>query len=259
MKKIVVLLIALATSTALVACNNHNDHSANGTKKETQPVKATLIAPEEAKIGDKIELKITLTQNSKTITSAKDVAFEIKNNDTDTDQMITARLKNHSYVASYEVKNIGKYKITAHVSTKSGEHIMPNTAMTVADSSTNSEHAERKDHKATTEAATEEHEHHHDVTITYNHQRTATKDKEMTFNVSLKYDGKALSSANIRYQVLPQFDGGHPTWITLKEASKGTYEGKHTFTHAGKYQLKLHVENNEGLHAHEVKDFIVRE
>ncbi|MGG0656119.1 FixH family protein [Rummeliibacillus pycnus] len=257
MKKIAMLFMALATTTALAACNN-NTNTTNDTKKEAAPIKATLTVPETAKIGDKVELKVDVTQDGKAVTNAEDVAFEVKNNDTNSDKMVTAKLQDDAYVASYDVKDAGKYKITAHISAKDGGHAMPNADMTVAKDATSSEHATHNDHKSTTESATEEHDHHHDVAITYNHKHTVAKDKEINLSVSLKHDGKALSKASVHYQVLPQFKGGKPTWITLEETSNGTYEGKYTFTQAGKYQLKLHVENDEGLHSHEVKEFIVK-
>lgn len=253
MKKMIMLLIALTTSTALVACNNND--STNDSKKKETPLKATLTVPETAKTGEKVELKVAVTKDSKAVTDAKDVAFEIKNGKTNLDKMVTAKLMDDSYVATYKAKDAGKYEITAHVSAKDGGHVMPNTEMAVENAPTKSEHA---DQNTSAESATEEHEDHHDVAITYNHKHSVTKDSEVTLNVSLKHDGKALTGASVHYQVLPQFNDGKPTWITLKETSKGTYEAKYTFNQAGKYQLKLHVENDDGLHSHEVKDFIVK-
>ena len=249
--------MALATTTALAACNS-NTNTANDTKKESTPLKATLTVPETAKVGDKIELKVDLTQDGNAVTNAKDVAFEVKNNDTNSDKMVTAKVQKDAYVASYDVKDAGDYKITAHISAKDGGHIMPNADMAVSKGVSTSEHATHNDHQSTTESATEEHHHHGDVAITYNHKHTVAKDKAINLSVTIKHDGKALTGADIHYQVLPQFKGGQPTWITLKETSNGTYEGKHTFTQAGKYQLKLHVENKEGLHDHEIKEFIVK-
>lgn len=253
MKKMTMLLMALATTATLAACNS-NTNTANDTKKEVAPLKATLTVPETAKVGDKIELKVDVTQDGKAVTTAKDVAFEVKNNDTNSDKMITAKVQDDAYVASYDVNDAGKYKITAHISAKDGGHAMPNADMTVSNDATSS----HNDHQSTSESATEQHHHHRDVAITYNHKHTVAKDKAINLSVTIKHDGKALTGADIHYQVVPQFKGGQPTWITLKETSKGTYEGKHTFTQAGKYQLKLHVENNEGLHDHEVKEFIVK-
>ncbi|WP_397536773.1 FixH family protein [Rummeliibacillus pycnus] len=258
MKKIAMLLMALATTTTLAACNS-NTNTANDTKKEAAPLKAALTVPETAKVGDKIELKVDVIQNGKAVTNAKDVAFEVKNNDTNSDKMVTAKLQDDAYVASYDVKDAGKYEVTAHVAAKDGGHVMPNADMTVSKDATTSEHATHDNHKSTTGSATAEQDHHHgDVAVMYNHKHTVAKDKAINLSVSLKHDGKALSNASVHYQVLPQFKGGKPTWITLKETSDGTYEGKHTFTQAGAYQLKLHVENDEGLHAHEVKVFTVK-
>lgn len=257
MKKMIMLFIALTTSIALVACNNndHNNHATNDSKKEEAPLKATLTVPDTAKVGDKVVLKVTVTKESKAFTDAKDVAFEIENIKTNFDKMIAAKLMDNSYVATYKVQDAGKYNITAHVSAKDGNHVMPNTEIEVDNAPTKSEHATQN---TSVKSTTEEHEHHHDVAITYNHKHSVEKDSEVKLNVSLKHDDKVLSGASVHYQVLPQFDDGKPTWITLNETSKGTYEAKYTFSQAGKYQLKLHVENDDGLHSHEVKNFLVK-
>lgn len=250
MKRIVSFLITFATIIALAACNNTN--TTNDSKKESAPLKTTLTIPKTAKIGDKIELKVNVKQGGQTVTNAKDVAFEVKNNATDSDKIVTAKLRADAYVASYDIRDSGKYKITAHISSKDGGHAMSNAEINV------SQKASHDDHNSTTGSVTEKHNHHHNVAITYNHKNTVVKDKTVNLSVTLKYDGKTLSGADVHYQVLPQFKDGQPTWITLKETSKGTYESKHTFTQSGNYQLKLHVENNEGLHTHEEKDFIVK-
>lgn len=229
MKRIAWFLITFATITALAACNNTN--TTNDSKNETVPLKATLTIPKTAKIGNKIELKVNVTQGGEAVTNAKDVAFEVKNNATDSDKIATAKLRDGAYVASYDIKDSGKYKITAHISSKDGEYTMSNAEITV------SQKASQNDHNSTTSSVTEKNDHHHDVAITYNHKHTVVKDKAVNLSVTLKYDGKTLSGADVHYQVLPQFKDGQPTWITLKETSKGTYTGKHTFTQAGNYQL----------------------
>ncbi len=255
--------MSLAVTAALAACNNNNpnNNTAKTNEKAAAPLEANLTIPETAKVGDKIELKVALTQNGKAFTNTEDVAFEVKNKDTKADKMVSATLQNDAYIASYNLNTAGKFEITAHVSGKNGEHVMPNAEMTVTDhsASTNNTASDEHDHhQSTTKSATEEQDHHHEVAITYNHANTVAKDKAINLSVSLKHDGKALTGADVHYQVLPQFKGGQPTWITLKETSNGTYEAKHTFTQAGEYQLKLHVENDEGLHSHEVKNFSVK-
>lgn len=262
MKRFGLLIIALVSIAVLAACNNSKEGERTETKKKTTDLSAALTVPKQAKVGDEVELKVTVTRDGKNYTKAKDVAFEAENEEANTDQMMIATLKDDTYVAKLKIKDEGNYVIKAHVTAEDGSHVMPSREMAVTgnNSQKNEKATDNTANKSAKQVTKHDERTHGNVTIIYNNPNSFKKDDKVNLSVSLKYKGEALSNASVRYQVITQFNGSKPIWINLQETSSGTYEAKHTFTQAGPYLLKLHAENGNGedLHINDAKRFIVK-
>jgi uncharacterized cupredoxin-like copper-binding protein len=68
--------------------------------------------------------------------------------------------------------------------------------------------------------------------------------------------GQPISKANVKLESWQDVNGKHE-FIDAKEVKPGEYEVKETFTKAGKYSIKAHVEK-PGLHEHTVLEITVK-
>lgn len=90
--------------------------------------------------------------------------------------------------------------------------------------------------------------HHSDVSIHLEKPESIQTDQLTELVVHLKKADQPISKANVRLEIFQQ--GSNPTWVDMEEDNNGEYKTKYPFTISGKYTVRVHVKDEEGLHEH---------
>lgn len=109
--------------------------------------------------------------------------------------------------------------------------------------------------KVKKEETSEEH-HHGDVSMHLEKPEVIKSSEQTPLSVRLEKGELPLTDARVRLEILKQ--GLNPAWVDLKEAVEGAYKANYAFSSAGTYIVKIHVENDEGLHEHTEVEIIVQ-
>ena len=139
MKKWIILLVL---GLLLVGCSandkeqdhndahNHVDHN----EEEIAGLEVDFHLPEQASVGEVVELKAVVTSNGDPITDAEEMDFEYWNvdDDTNTTHIIGEHTENGEYTAEVTFTEPGTYEIYAHT-TANGLHTMPMKAIEIID------------------------------------------------------------------------------------------------------------------------------
>ncbi|MBW8348278.1 FixH family protein [Bacillus sp. IITD106] len=249
MKKINPIIFISMLVLMLAACNSSNNNSTEDDIPKMLEV--VLEVPDNADVGEDVPLKATVTQGDEKVSDADEVVFEVwEDGKKDDSEMIDAvNNKDGTYEAKKAFDRDGVFTVQVHVTAR-GLHTMPKESVTVGKGATE-EHA-HGDHGDHEHGDDQEHGHHsEDFSMHFMKPDSIEKGKETEFVVHLQDHNEPLEKARVRYEIWNDDISDKHDWVDASETKAGEYSGKHTFSDAGIYTIKIHVQNDEGLHEHE--------
>lgn len=238
-------MIAIFMSSILLAGCGETTQKNNADKQDEVPtaIDAVLDIPEKGKLEEEIALAVTVTQGKDFVEDANEVEFEIwKDGQKNASEMIEAKhTEKGKYVANYTFPEDGIYNVQSHVTARD-MHTMPNKSIQIGDVEAGQhEHAEGSDEHS--------HDHHpSDVSIHLEKPDHIQTDVQTNLAVHLEKAEQPLTKANVRLEIFQQ--GANPAWVDVEEAEQGEYKTNYQFPAKGKYTVRVHVKNDEGLHEH---------
>jgi|SRR5690625_3785285 len=110
--------------------HNHDEHH----DEDVAGLEVDFQLPEQASVGEVVELKAIVTSNGEPITDAEEMDFEYWNveDDANTTHIIGEHTENGEYKAEVTFTEPGTYEIYAHT-TANGLHTMPKKAIEITD------------------------------------------------------------------------------------------------------------------------------
>ncbi|MBP0725594.1 FixH family protein [Bacillus sp. RG28] len=248
MKKYFMWIAIVVLLAAVVFIYKNNDQ---GQAKDVsnQPIDVKIELPNgHIKANEQITIKAKVTQGGQAVKDADEVKFQIGENGQQNSEMLDAtNQKDGTYSVNYTFKQDGNYYVVAHVTARD-MHMMPKELITVGNPTTTVQPAQHQHG--------EEH-HHGDATIHVMGIENIVANKENMFMIHVQdKHGQPISKANVRLESWQDVNGKHE-FIDAKEVKAGEYEVKETFTKAGKYSIKAHVEK-PGIHEHTVLEITVK-
>ncbi|NBJ70422.1 MULTISPECIES: FixH family protein [Clostridia] len=252
MKKIW-MFIAVAVLLFITACGQGetNEKDTAASEEELKELKVDFKVPESAETGENVELKATVTYGEEKVADADEVVFEVweKGNKDDSTKLDATNHEDGTYTAKITFEKDGVYEMYAHTTARE-LHTMPKKSITVGsgdsgqteDTSENEEHADQ-------EAA-------EGFDLHFMEPENVIAGEETELMVHLQMDGNPLEEASVRYEI-GRKDAKEKEWVDAKEGKAGEYTGSYAFTDEGKYQLIIHVENEDDLHEHEEYEIAV--
>ncbi|RDI45803.1 FixH family protein [Falsibacillus pallidus] len=242
MKKMIGILILAVSMIILGACGQNEKDEQNG-GSVPQEVKVDIKVPEKVDKGQKVKLDAYVTQGKEAVKDADEVKYEVwMDGMKDDSQLIDAKNeKNGHYTAQYKFDMEGVYSVQVHVTARQ-MHTMPKTQVTVG----------------TGEAAqTQEEEHHHDGEEGHEHAvdihlmspKVIEAGKSVKLMAHIMKGDEMLENAHVRFEIWKENSEKHE-YVETKAEGPGQYTAEYTFKESGKYTVKIHVENDEGLHDH---------
>ncbi|MEB3101876.1 FixH family protein [Ferviditalea candida] len=244
MKKIFSALVALILLlTACAQKNSDGEHASHGGGDvEMLPIHADLQIPESVEPGAEVVLKVVVTQGNEKINDARQVEFEIwKGEDKDHSQMIPATNGgNGIYSAKQTFDTEGLYSVVSHVTARD-MHTMPMKKITVG-------HTKPDVHESDHDHA--DNHHHGDVMIHFMKPDAIKVNEQAMMMVHLEKENSPLVKARVRLEIWQEGQEKHD-WVDADETKDGQYQASNKFSKPGEYHIKVHVENDEGLHEHQ--------
>ncbi|WP_100010501.1 FixH family protein [Lentibacillus sediminis] len=253
-KQLLGLLIIIAV--LLAACGEQQEN----TGTEAEELKQLLVdfsVPETADSDETVELSAAVTYGEEPVTDADEVMFEIweTGNEDNSVEIEGTMSEDGIYTAETTFDEEGVYEMYAHVTAKD-LHTMPLKSITVGD-------ADPSDNDSADTEAENEATHDHGNTEGFSMHMDLPADvvsgEETDLTVHVQMDGAPLEDANVRYEIWQKEGAGNHDWVDADETTAGEYHALHTFSEAGTYQVQVHVENDDGLHEHEIHEVAVGE
>ncbi|WP_088041309.1 FixH family protein [Bacillus sp. EAC] len=249
MKKVLSIVLACITITA--GCSNDK------VEKQTveKPVEVNLLLPTTGiNVKKEITFRAEVTQNSKVVSDADEVQFEVGKTGEDSMAMLDAKHgADGIYSANYTFTDPGDYYVVAHVTARD-QHSMPKKDFIVTNTSTDTE--TNNGNEADDHGAHSGEHHHGDVMIHLMGTEKIKMNKENIFTIHIQTnEGKALEKANVRIETWKDEKGKH-NYSDAKEVAPGEYKVKYNFEEKGTNFIKVHVEKGE-LHDHVEKEVMV--
>lgn len=236
-------IIAIFIVSFLLAGCGDTGQKNNSKNQDVVPVmiEANLDVPEKAEIGEEVSLAVAVTQGKDFVDDANEVKFEIwQEGQKNSSEMIEAKYSEKGrYNINYKFLENGIYHVQSHVTARN-MHTMPEATIQIGN--VQHEHADG--------SAEHEHSDHHDseVLIQLDTPEQMSTKEETSLIVQIKKEEQPLTKANVRLEI---FQGdSNPAWVDMEEGKNGEYRTKYQFPTSGKYTVRIHVQNDEGLHEH---------
>lgn len=245
MKKRFGLLSLIIGLAILGACGKSGNTE---TVKEVLPLNVELTVTEQAEVGETVKMEALVTYGDENVEDADKVVYEVWEEGKKDDSVMidSVNEKNGLYTAETSFDHDGLFHIQVHVDARQ-LHTMPVKEVTIGDG------AEQHDDHA-------EHEHGHTegFSLHFMKPENAVIEEETELVSHVQIDGQPLENANVRYEVWSDVTGEKHIWIDTEETVAGEYAASYTFSEIGTYSVKIHVENDDGLHEHEEFTFEVK-
>ncbi|WP_170169071.1 FixH family protein [Mesobacillus subterraneus] len=252
------LFVIFSIMVVLSGCGSSDPKSGSETP---ELLEVSINVPEEIAVDNEVALEAIVSQGKENVEDADEVKFEIRKVGEEDSEMITA---SHEGKGVYVIKKTfgegGKYMVTAHVTARS-MHNMPSEQITVEDPAA-AEDENAHDAKEETEHEHSEdgenhshgensggHDHHSDVTIEFNDGSDFKVNEKAVLSANINSDNQPLTKATVRFEVWFENEHNHE-YVTAVEGSNGIYTSEKTFSKAGTYHIKVHVEKGE-IHDHQ--------
>ncbi|MBS4220391.1 FixH family protein [Bacillus sp. FJAT-49711] len=250
MKKLIGIISISMLVFMLAACNSGKNSNQEDEMPEMLDV--ALEVQETADVNEEVPFKATVTQGDEKVSDADEVVFEVwEEGKKEEGEMIdSVNHKDGTYEAKKAFDHDGMFTVQVHVTAR-GLHTMPKKSVTVGegvqDENTHSDH-EEGDH----EHGDHEHGNHsEDFSMHFMKPESIEKGKNTEFIVHLQDHDQPLEKARVRYEIWNDEISDKHEWVDASETKAGEYSGTHAFNEAGLYSVKIHVQNDEGLHEHE--------
>lgn len=245
-------IISLVIGLMILSACGKSDDIDDGSSTEVLPLNVELTITEQAEIGETVKMAALVTYGEDKVEDADKVVFEVwEEGKKDESVMIeSVNEKNGLYTAETTFEHDGLYHIQSHVDAKQ-LHSMPVKEVTIGKGSEATvEHEEGHG----------EHEHGHadGFALHFVTPENGTTTEETNLVTHLQIDGQPLEKANVRYEIWSEVLGDKHLWVDAGETKAGEYAASSKFEQAGQYTVKVHVENDEGLHEHEEFTFEVK-
>ncbi len=250
-------MIAIFVSSILLAGCGDTTEKNNRNNQDEIPImiEAKLEVPEKAEVGSDVVLAVAVTQGGDVVEDANEVKFEIwKDGQKEESEMVDANLsENGKYISNYTFNDNGIYHVQSHVTARN-MHTMPEKTIQIGDVEAYQEHTDGsgEDSASQNEHAegSDEHSHHHDsdVSIHLNTPEHMNTNEPTSLVVQIEKGQQPLLKANVRLEIFQE--ASNPVWANMEEAVNGEYKIEHQFPSSGKYTIRVHVTNDEGLHEH---------
>ena len=224
----------------LIACGSNNQVDEGDGELLSLDVEFEL--PEQAEVGETVELKATVTYGNEMVTDADEVVFEhwLTGNEDDGTMLESTNHEDGTYTAKVTFEEDGVYEIYAHTTARD-LHTMPKKSITVGDGQAESNNVSEHDHN-----------HHAEGFVIHLMELNEVKlAEEVDFVVHLQMDEVPFENATVRYEIWNTENEDERKWIDASETKAGEYTGAHTFDEAGAYTINIHVKDDENLHEHQ--------
>ncbi|MBD1380242.1 FixH family protein [Metabacillus arenae] len=208
-------------------------------QKELHILDVELSGPKKLDINQEGEFIAQVSLGEEKVNDADEVEFEIwLDGNKDKSEMVRAEeLGEGKYAVSKKFDKEGTYTIQSHVTARD-QHTMPKMTVQVgAGSPSNQSHGSTHSHE------------HGAVKISLKESSAIQSGTEVPLVVQINKNDKPLKGAQVRFEIW-EADSKKHDWIDAAESEEEAYEGTYTFKEKGKYEIQIHVENNEGLHEH---------
>ncbi|HLR08916.1 MAG TPA: FixH family protein [Bacillota bacterium] len=245
MKKIRMMLVVLLLGI-LSACSGNND--APDDSDELASLDVDFQLPESADLEETVELKAIVTYGDEKVTDAE-VEFEYweKGDEENSTRIEAENNEDGTYTADVSFDRDGVFDIYAHTDAK-GLHTMPLKSIMIGEGGDYDEEDAKTDSQEQTEG----------LSIDFTEPRQITAGEEALLTVQLQMDSEPYEGASVRYEIWQDESDDHE-WVDAEEIDEGEYTGTHAFAEAGTYTVQIHVEDDGGLHEHEMHDIKVSE
>jgi hypothetical protein len=229
--------------------DNHQEHQVASEEVVKAP-KVEIIVSKHVKKNEEVPIAAKVYYGEDLVDDA-DVTFEIKLGD-DSEEIKAKLLETGTYGVTYQFKEDGAYKITAHTNVES-YHTMPSLDIQVGEGSS----ATITDNNDVKESQNEHHHHeqtevghqHSSVTITVDELTGFKVNEEEQLSTSIQEGDQPFPNATVRFEIWKDGEEQHK-YIDAKESStRGTYTSSYQFEEAGMYKIVVHVEKGE-VHDH---------
>ncbi|WP_458412419.1 FixH family protein [Schinkia sp. CFF1] len=247
MRNFALFLVMLFT---VVGCSNANESGSktNTGTKEIEPVAVDLaIYPSPIEVNQEVTFEATITQGDEKVDDASDVEFEWwKNGDEKHTKIKADHQGNGIYSIKQTFSETGSYNVISHVTARD-MHTMPQRQFEVVDlNNKNGAQPEADAHM----------DHHHegtDLMIHFMTDEQINKNVETQLEAHITYKEAPLQGARVRFEVWKDGAEKHQ-YIDATEGNEGEYTAKETFSEAGSYNIKIHVEEKTNeIHDHKVE------
>lgn len=250
MRKIFISFSMFFIIAVLAACGENAMDNENN-NEELEMIGVDFQVPENADVGDTVELKSEVTYKDEPVTDAE-VEFEIwLSGEEDNSEMIEPdNNEDGSYTLEYTFDQAGVYEMYAHT-TAENMHNMPKKSITIGDvDEAHSEHGEENGNHA--EFHTE------GFNLHFMHPDHLTVDEETALTSHITLHEEPLENLSVQYEIQYGDDEEGIEWVKTKATEKGEYEGQYTFTEAGEYSVTIHVKDDADLHEHTTETLTVQ-
>ncbi|QED49253.1 FixH family protein [Cytobacillus dafuensis] len=238
------MTVLLMSSVLLAGCGNTGQEKNNGDQNDAELpaiIEAVIDIPEKAEVGKETELAVTVKQGKELVEDASEVKFEVwKEGQKDSSEKIEAKhSEKGKYIAKHTFSEDGVYNVQSHVTARN-MHTMPTKTIQVGNvEAAQHEHNEQGD---------EHGQYHGDVSIHLQKPEQVKASQQIPLAVHLQKDNKPLTKANVRLEIFQK--DSNPAWVDMTEGENGEYTTDYQFPASGNYTVRIHVENDEGLHEH---------
>jgi hypothetical protein len=257
------LLFLLTAALVLSGCGNGNTNNQAENREELPTmIEVNLsVNPENPDPNEEVTLQAVVTQGDERVDDANEVAFEVwKDGEEDHQKFEGSHQGEGVYSITKTFEEAGVYYVVSHVTARD-MHNMPKKEFVVGhiDETKDEEAAASHEENHVEHHADDNHsENNHDsgLSIHFASENTIQAAKETMLTVHLQKGDSPLSEANVRFEVWKDKEEKH-RFIDAEEEKKGKYQASTSFSTAGKYYVKVHVEKGE-LHDHQENTIIVQ-
>ncbi|MBP2240401.1 hypothetical protein J2Z40_000956 [Cytobacillus eiseniae] len=239
MQKFMVSIFAVLLM--LAGCSDKEIEKDTSKEEVPQILEAAIEIPETGELDEEIMLSVHVTQGEEPVEDASEVKFEIwKDGLKDQSEMVEAsHTENGQYSVGHSFKENGKYHVQSHVTARN-MHTMPTESIQIGEVEEDAHHSDNQ--------TNEESHHHGDVTIHLEKPDAIQSNEQIPLSVHLQKGEEPLNKARVRLEISQ--NGSTPVWVELEEKNEGEYLGDYSFPSSGTFLVKIHVNNDEGLHEH---------
>lgn len=245
----------LALSIVTVACGSKNENiQKEGTEEENEllPLNVEIeTLPDTLKANEVVTINAYVTLGEEEVEDANEVQFQIweKGKEEDDEFIDATHVGSGTYTIEKTFDHDGIFYVVAHVTARN-MHNMPKKELIVGDGE-----SEEHSHDSHGEEESEHHHHESQLFIELN-PKEAKSNNETELSVEVKQNDELFSGAKVSYEIWKGEDHKHEYVDAVESNGSGTYVAQYTFTEAGVYDVRIHIES-ESLHDHVEKEITV--